>query len=97
MRKLIEEHREVIPSKNQLSQRLKGFTFFSEEMNISKSILIQDFTDIYLQKDKLLVKARAKVDNKKLITQKKERIPTTGNRRNRIGGLYPGKLYWYFI
>ncbi|MCD7916333.1 MAG: reverse transcriptase/maturase family protein [Tannerellaceae bacterium] len=50
VRFLIQEHRQQIPNKTRLMQDLKELNFFSEEMSLSKPILIRDLTDLYLLK-----------------------------------------------
>ena len=69
---LIKEHATSIRNKTTLGTSLKKIEFFSDETNLSKSVLIKEFVETYLNSKQKKKKSDGKADNKKLIRQKKQ-------------------------
>ena len=69
---LVKEHAKTIPNKTTLSANLKKIDFFTDECNLSKSVLIKEFVETYLSAKQKKSKKSEKTDNEKLIRQKKQ-------------------------
>jgi len=67
----IERKKDLIPNKTRLSAGLKTLFFLSDDMELSKPVLIQDFVNTYLEVTKKKVTKPKKTNNKDLINLRK--------------------------
>ncbi|WP_106829886.1 CRISPR-associated endonuclease Cas1 [Parabacteroides pacaensis] len=90
--KLIEKKSASIPNKSVLKEGLKTVEFLTDEINLSRSILIKDFVETYLKSLRSKSKQSLPADNKKLINRKKKEYQKRENEGSELIVTTPGSF-----
>lgn len=89
---IIKKRKTSIPNKTILTNELKKIDFLSDEINLTKNVLIKDFVDVYQKLKHPDKKKETKADNKKLINQKKKEYQKRENEGSELVINTPGSF-----